>query len=462
MNQIYFNRKMPKTLLTNSLAILPMTPGDQILHNHEILLDDGKIEAIQPAGTTKPENATTINTKHGIILPGLVNAHAHLPMSFFRGICHSRPEILYEVVYPIEKHLTPQEIYPLTMLGLLETTRAGVTCTGDHYFFEEEVAKAVTDAGVRGVLGETISTYGGSLSSKDSLSKGLDFASAWKQKNKLIRTILSPHASDTVDPEWFKAIINASEKEHLGIHLHLAQSRREVSFVESKYGKTPVQHVADLGVLGPRTLAAHCIHVNNNDIEILAKYKTNIGHCPASQLLFEQLAPLHEFIKSGISIAIATDASCSNDDMDLLKELRITALAHSARSGTPHMFKAMELLKMATINGAKAIGVEKEIGTLEAGKRGDIIVIRTDSPRMNPLHDIPNTIVFSASTDEVDIVMVDGEIRYSRELGWPGINAQEIINEANRATELLCKKAQKEDPKIKDLFESRYWGQTSL
>lgn len=453
---------MPKTLLTNSLAILPMTPEDKILFNHEILLDDGKIEAIQPAGTAKPENATIINTKQGIILPGLVNSHAHLPMSFFRGICHAKPEILYEVVYPIEKHLTSKEIYPLTMLGILETTRAGVTCTGDHYFFEDEVAKAVADAGVRGVLGETISTYGGSLSSKDSLQRGIDFSLEWKRKNRLIKTILSPHASDTVDPEWFKKIVQTSEKEHLGIHLHLAQSRREVSFIESKYGKTPVQHIADLGVLGPRTLAAHCIHVNTNDTEILAKYKTNIAHCPASQLLFEQLAPLPDFIKSGISVAIATDASCSNDDMDLLKELRITALAHSARSGSPHMFKAMELLKMATINGAKALGIENEIGTLEPGKRGDILVIRTDSPRMNPLHDIPNTIVFAASTDEVDMVLVDGKIRYSRELGWPGMDEKEVIAEANKVTQLLCNKAQKEDPKIKDLFESRFWGQRSL
>lgn len=448
---------MPKTLLTNSLAILPMTSGNTILFDHEILLDDGKIESIKPTRSIKTENTTIIDTKQGIILPGLINAHTHLPMSFFRGICHSKPEILYEVVYPIEKHLTAKEIYPLAMLALLETTRAGVTCSGDHYFFEDEVAKAVADAGVRGVLGETISTYGGSLSNRDSLQIGLDFAKNWNKKNKLIKTILSPHASDTVDPAWFREIVSTSEKEHLGIHLHLAQSRREVSCIESKYGKTPVQHVAELGVLGPRTLAAHCIHVNKNDIEILAKYKTKIGHCPASQLLFEQLAPLPEFLKHGISVAIATDGSCSNDDMDLLKELRITALAHSARSGTPHMFKAFDLLKMATIEGAKALGVDNLVGTIETGKRGDFVIIRTDSPRMNPLHDIPNTIVFSASTDEVDIVMVDGKIRYSRELGWPGLDAKEIIKEANRATQLLCDKAQKEDPQIKNLFESRFW-----
>lgn len=449
---------MPKTLLTNSLAILPMTSGNQILYDHEILVNDGKIESIKPIGSIKKtENTEIINTKQGVILPGLINAHAHLPMSFFRGICHSRPEILYEIVYPIEKHLTAEEIYPLAMLSLLETTRAGVTCSGDHYFFEEEVAKAVATMGVRAVLGETISTYGGSLSNKDSLQRGLDFSKNWTNKNKLIKTILSPHASDTVDPDWFKEIVKTSEKEHLGIHLHLAQSRREVSFIESKYGKTPVQHVADLGVLGPRTLAAHCIHVNNSDIEILAKYKTKIGHSPASQLLFEQLAPLPEFLKHGIEVAIATDASCSNDDMDLLKELRITAFAHSARSGTPHMFKAFDLLKMATIGGAKALGIDNLVGTIETGKRGDFVIIRTNSPRMNPLHDIANNIVFSASTDEVDLVIVDGVIRYSREKGWPGIDSLEVIKDANRVTKLLCDKAQKEDPQIKNLFESRFW-----
>lgn len=448
---------MPKTLITNALAILPMTPGDPILYDHELLLIDGKIETIKPTGTIPIEKTSIINSKRGIILPGLINSHAHLPMSFFRGICHSKPEILYEVVYPIERHLTPKEIYPLTMLGLLETTRAGVTCTGDHYFYEEEVAKAVHAIGVRGVLGETISSYGGSLSHKDSLARGIDFAKKWKQRTNLIKTILSPHASDTVDPSWFKEIVRASEREHLGIHLHLAQSRREVAFIESRYSKTPVEYVADLGILGPRTLAAHCIHVNHHDIEILARYQTKIGHCPASQLLFEQLAPLPEFLKQNITVAIATDASCSNDDMDLLKELRITALTHSAVSGTPHMFKATDLLKMATINGAKALGIENQVGTIEAGKRGDLLIIRTDSPRMNPLHDIPNTIVFSASTDEVAMVLVDGKIRYSREQGWPGIDDREVIKEANRATKLLCNKAQKADPNIKRLFKSRFW-----
>lgn len=448
---------MSKIIITNILAILPMTPGDPILENYEILIEDGEIKSISKNGTIPKDNAKIINAKNGIVLPGLINAHAHLPMSFFRGICHSKPEILYEIVFPIEMHLTAKEIYPLTMLGLLETTRAGVTCSGDHYYFEEEVAKAVIDVGVRAVLGETISTSGGSLSGKDSLKAGIDFALEWKNKNKLITPILSPHASDTVDPEWFKELVATSEKHHLGIHLHLAQSRRELAYIESKYGKTPTEHVADLGVLGPRTLAAHCIHVNDHDIGLLAKYKTHVAHCPASQLLFEQLAPLPEFLKANIPIAICTDASCSNDDMDLLKELRITALAHSARSGTPHMFKSIDLLKMATIGGAKALGIDKLVGSLESGKRADLIIIRTDSPRMNPLHDIPNTIVFAASTDEVDLVMVDGEVRFSRELGWPGIDSKEVINEANRVTKLLCGRALKKDPSIKNLFESRFW-----
>ena len=170
---------MATTLLTNTTAILTMNAGSEIVEDGEILITEGKITAIGRQGTLNSKGASRLDAKRGIVLPGLINAHAHLPMSFFRGICHSRPEILYEVVYPIEKHLTPAEIYPLTLISLLETTRTGVTCSGDHYFFEEEVAKAIRDVGVRAALGEHISSSGGPLSGPDTLERGLSFAVNW-------------------------------------------------------------------------------------------------------------------------------------------------------------------------------------------------------------------------------------------------------------------------------------------
>ncbi|MFC2074883.1 amidohydrolase family protein [Bdellovibrionota bacterium] len=452
---------MPSVLISNTLAVLTLAPGQEILENGEILIKDGEIVGVGEKGTLSSEDAERIDAHGGIVMPGFVNSHAHLPMSFFRGICHSHPEVLYEVVYPVEKHLLPSEVYPLALLGLLETTRCGVTCTGDHYFHEEEVAKAVQDLGVRATLGEHISSSGGPLSSPDLLERGIKFATEWKNRHPLITTILSPHASDTVKPEWFEELIKVSQKENLGLHLHVAQSRREVAVIEERYQKSPVQHMSDLGVLGPKTLAAHCIHVNPKDIELLREHETKIAHCPTSQLLFEQLAPLPSFLHAGISVSLSTDGSCSNDDMDLLKEMRITALAHSAQHSTPHMFQAMDLIKMATIEGAKALGLEKTCGSLEAGKRADLIILNADSPRMAPLHDIPNTIVFAASTDEIDLVMVDGKTRYSKQDGWPGIKSGNVIKDAEAATISLLKRAYKADPSIRNLFETRFWKEVT-
>ncbi|MBL7036074.1 MAG: amidohydrolase, partial [SAR324 cluster bacterium] len=368
-----------------------------------------------------------------IALPGLVNAHTHIPMSLFRNYADDLPfwPWLMEKIKPAEDHLSAEHVYWGAKLGVLELIQSGVTCFSDMYFYMDEVATVVKESGIRaclsGVLLE-VADLGPTF-----MKAAIDFHDSWHGKaDGRIKAFFGPHSMYLCGPEYLKETTTEALKRKTGIHIHLSESKQEIADCNEKYGKSPVQHLADLGMFECLTAAAHCVHVSAKDIELLRKHNVNVVNNPTSNLkLANGFAPVEALLKNGVNVALGTDGSASNNNVNLFEEMHLAALVNKAVNEDAESVPAQQVLRMATINGAKTLGLENEIGSLEVGKRADLILLDAGKAHYFPHHNPVSSIAYSAQAADVSTVLVNGQVLLEN-YELKTIDVEETTREAER------------------------------
>ncbi|GAB6143107.1 amidohydrolase [Desulfocicer niacini] len=402
-------------LLIKNGLILTMNTDMKIIENGAVRVRDGVIIAVgNPEDTSSSIPTREIDARGGIIMPGLVNSHTHAAMTLFRGLADDLPLMvwLHDHIFPAESRITADMVYRGALLACAEMLLSGTTCFCDMYLFEEEVARAADQAGMRAVVGEVL--YDFPSPCYGPLDKGFEYVNTMMAKwenHPLITVAVEPHATYTCAPELLTRAADLARTRKVPFVIHVAETSNEVNLIEEKYGKTPVQFLADLGVLSPNVVACHCVHLTQEDRALLEKFNVKMAHCPESNMkLASGVAPIPVLLAEGICVSLGTDGCASNNDLDLFGEMNSAAKLHKVFSMNPEAVDAKTALKMTTINGAKALGLERQIGSLEVGKQGDIIVVDTQAPHMVPMYNPYSQLVYAARGSDVTTTIVNGRV----------------------------------------------------
>ena len=396
-----------KTLITNAY-VLDMVEDTANIEKKDILINDNIIEKVEVDITDEYDEK--INAKNMIIMPGLVNTHTHLAMSIFRGYKDDRKlmDWLENAIYPVEDKLKPEDIYWNSYLSCLEMIKSGTTTCNDMYFGMNKTVEAIKDTGLRAVVAWCIKDD----SIKDKVQKTKEFAQKYNNdKNSKIKIYVSADAPHTCNPETIKICVDLAKELGTGIHIHLAETLEEEERVEDDYEKRSTEYLNDLNVFDVPVVLAHGIYVSDSDIEILKKIKGGISHNPISNCkLSSGICNVVKLRNNGISVGLGTDGIGSTSTMDMFEEMKTAAYLQKVNTMQPKSIHAYDILKMATIEGAKVLGMDNEIGTIEPGKKADLIFIKTDRIHLCPDNDVCSNIVYSANGADVDTVMIDGKI----------------------------------------------------
>lgn len=392
--------------------IITMDAQRRILERGSVAIAGDKITAV---GKDVEERADTVIDAHGkVVLPGLINAHTHLSMTLLRGVADDIPLMkwLETKIWPIEKNLTAQDCYLGALLGCLEMIKSGTTCFADQYFFVEDVARAVEEAGLRAMLSYGIIELGDQKRRESELHAGEKLIKTCHgAAGGRILTMFGPHASYTCSPECLMQVKELAKKYKVGIHTHISETQDEVDKIRKKYGKRPVEHLDSIGFLGPEVLAAHCVWLTKQEIDTIQRQGVKPVHNPVSNMKTASgVAPVPEMLAAGIPVALGTDGAASNNSLDMFNEMKFAALLSKVHKLDPTTLPARVVLEMATINGAIALGLQDEIGSLEVGKKADIVMVDMKKPHLVPQHNVISHLVYSATGGDVDTVIVDGKI----------------------------------------------------
>jgi 5-methylthioadenosine/S-adenosylhomocysteine deaminase len=402
-----------------------------------VAIRGNQIVAVEPAEAIASAFSAkeTLDAGGQIVMPGLVNTHGHAPMVLYRGLADDLAlmEWLQKYIFPAEaKTVTPEFVRAGTRLAALEMIQSGTTTFTDMYYFEEEVARVTREAGMRGVLGQTIIQF--PVADAKGPAEGLARAEAFLKEfagDELITAALAPHAMYTLDAATLKAVRAMADKHQAPVLIHLAETADESETSRKQHKMSPTQYLESLGFWGPRTLAAHAVWLDDADIEILAKRKVAVSHNPESNMkLASGTARIPAVRKAGVPAGLGTDGAASNNDLDMFEAMRQAAFLHKLISNEPRILPAPEVLAMATIEGARALGMDDTIGSLEAGKRADLIVVSMTGARQTPMYDPISHLVYVARGDDVRTTIVNGKI-LMRDRKMLTLNETEIIRAAN-------------------------------
>lgn len=397
--------------------VVTMNAERVIIDDGFIAIKDGRIEAVGKVADLSPKYKAKncIDAARKLVMPGLINTHTHAPMSLFRGIADDLPlmEWLNKYIFPAErKNVTRDFVKWGTYLSCLEMIRSGTTTYVDMYYFEDDVAQATKDSGMRALLGETIIDFPApdNKDVKTALEYTENYLKKWKG-DPLIIAAVAPHAPYTCSPETLTASKALADKYDAPLLIHLSESKSEVQQIKEKYGATSVEHLNKIGFLRERIIAAHSIWLTDEDIKILKEKKVGIAHCPESNMkLASGVAPITKLLKMGIPVGLGTDGAASNNNLDMFEEMDTAAKLHKLYNNDPTALKAEEVVAMATIGGAKAIGLDKEIGSLEAGKKADLIILTLNRPSGIPLYNIYSHLVYAMKGSEVETSIINGKV----------------------------------------------------
>jgi 5-methylthioadenosine/S-adenosylhomocysteine deaminase len=392
--------------------VITMDSKRRVFRSGSVAIEDGKVSEI--GKEIKAKSDRTIDARGKAVLPGLINAHTHLSMTLLRGVADDMPlmEWLEKKIWPIEDNLTADDCYSGALLGSLEMIKSGTTCFADQYFYMEDVARAVEEAGLRGVLSRGIIELDDPEKRKRTIREGERLVKNCQgMANGRITTMFGPHAPYTCSPECLMRVKELARKYSVGIHTHIAENKEEVERIEKKYGKRPVEHLDGIDFLGPEVLAAHCVWLTKHEIEVIRERGVKPVHNPVSNMKTASgVAPVPEMMEAGIPVALGTDGAASNNSLDMFTEMKFAALLNKVHRLDPTAVPAQAVLEMATIKGAIALGLQREIGSLEVGKKADIILLDLKKPHLAPLHSVISHLVYSAVGSDVDTLMVDGEV----------------------------------------------------
>jgi 5-methylthioadenosine/S-adenosylhomocysteine deaminase len=421
-------------LLIHNGTLVTVNRAREILPDAFLAIQDGRIAAIsrQSAETPLPAAAIAIDAVGGIVLPGLVNAHTHLPMALFRGLADDLPLMawLNDHIFPAEAaHITSANVRPAVRLACAELLLAGVTTCCDGYFFEDTVAEAVDAMGLRAVLGQGVIDFPapGVPDPTRNVAAARKFVDRWSTRRPLIQPSIFCHSTYTCSPETLTAAKDAAREAGVIFQIHVAETRDEVRQIRNRHGCSPVALLEDLGLLDADTLMVHCIWLDDEDIDRAAARGARIVHCPESNMkLGAGIAPVARFRAADLTVGLGTDGCASNNNQDLFKEMDMAAKLHKVASGDPTVIPATTALEMATIEGARAIGLDAYVGSLEIGKQADIIILDGRHPRLRPCYNPVSQAVYAADGGMVRDTIVAGRIRVRdrRLVGW---DLQEIL-----------------------------------
>jgi 5-methylthioadenosine/S-adenosylhomocysteine deaminase len=355
----------------------------------------------------------TINLPGRVIMPGLINTHTHLAMTMLRGIGDdlNLNDWLNQYIFPAEsENVTRPYVAAGTRLGLVELIRGGVTTYADMYYFEDTVAQETWRAGVRGVLGETLLDFPApdNKTWPEAIRYGEWFVKRWKG-DSLIIPALAPHAIYTVNRSHLEEVRQLAERLDVPIMTHLAEAKTETEFARQNFNLSPTAYLEMVGLLSPRTLLAHVVHADQEDLQMLYQHGVGIAHCPQSNMkLASGTAPIPAMLAKGMRVGLGTDGAASNNDLNLWEEIDTAAKLHKLISADPTVVSAREALTMATIGGARALHLEEKIGSLETGKLADLIVVRMNAPHQTPVYNLQSHLVYATKSGDVSDVMVNG------------------------------------------------------
>ena len=404
-------------LLTGGLVVT-MDPQRQVYNNGFVAIRGERIVDAGDMTRLKANNyraKRTIDARNKIILPGLINTHTHIPMTLFRGIADDLDlqEWLTKYIFPAEaKNVTRDFVVAGTRLGLIEMIRGGTTTYVDMYYFESAVAEETKRAGLRGVLGETVIDFPApdNKTWEAAIAYTETFLKKWKG-DPLITPAIAPHAPYTVSAAHLNEARAVAEKYDVPLVIHLAEAPTETEFMEKNYGLRSVPYLEKLGFLSPRLIAAHVVHVNEQEIAILKQRDVGVAHCPQSNMkLSSGTSPVPAMLRSGLRVGLGTDGAVSNNDLSMWEEMDTAAKLHKLTSMNPKVVTAREALEMATIGGARAIHMEKEIGSIEKAKRADIILVDLGAPHLTPMYNLYSHLVYSTKASDVTDMMVNGRL----------------------------------------------------
>ncbi len=396
-------------ILIEKASVLTMTDAETGIR--QIGIEDDTILFIgSPPDGFSPDKV--IDGTDCLVMPGLVNAHTHSAMSLLRNYADDIPfwEWLTEKVWPVEERMSADDIYWGSMLSIAEMIRSGITSFADMYFQSEATARAAADSGIRCSIAK------GLIGTSDEDNKRfLDtrrLVNDWHQTHDGRITVMAgPHAPYTCDDSFIGKVLDLCVELKLPVHIHLSESKKEVNDSMEKHGHSPIQHMNRLGVFNHHTLAAHCVHLMPDDYGILQENYVHVVHNPASNLkLGNGIAPLSKMLQAGIVVSLGTDGSSSNNNLNLFEEMNLASLLAKGINQNPAVVPAYEVLRMGTINGAKALNIDNHVGTLEAGKKADLILVDLKKPHFYPRYNLISSLIYSAQASDVKTVIINGQI----------------------------------------------------
>ena len=356
-----------------------------------------------------------IDAEGKILLPGLVNTHTHLSMTLFRGLADdlSLDSWLNDHIWPMEANLNGDYCYIGALLGAVELIKSGTTTFSDMYFYMEDVARAVEDAGIRAVLSYGMIDFGIEEKREAEIKENMALFNACNgMADGRIKVFFGPHSPYTASEELLVKVRELADENGIGIHIHVSETQKEINDSLDERGLRPFEYLEKIGFLGPDVVAAHCVWLSDNEIEIIKKHGVKVSHNPCSNMkLASGIAPVSKLIENGICVSIGTDGASSNNNLDLIEELKTASLLQKVSTLDPKVLDSNESIKMATIKGAEALGLDDEIGSIEVGKKADIILIDTAAANMTPdSSSLSSNVVYSANGSNVDTTICNGKI----------------------------------------------------
>ncbi len=402
--------------LVHAAWIIPVVPEGLVLTNHTLVIVDGRITEVLPteAAMSRYHSDNTFSLTEHAVIPGLINAHTHAAMTLFRGLADDLALMtwLNAHIWPAEqKWVSPEFIRDGTRLAIAEMLLGGTTCFNDMYFFPDQTAAVVTEVGLRAVVGLIV----------------IDFPTAWASNaqeyftkagrvhddylhHPLVTTAYAPHAPYTVNDAALARVVSLAEELELNVHMHIHETTHEVDSAMQAEGIRPLERLRRLHLLSPRLSAVHMTQLNSDEIAMAAEHNINVVHCPHSNLkLASGFAPIHELDRGGINVAIGTDGAASNNSLNMFAEMRMTALLAKAVSADPTAIPAARALSMATLHGARALGLDQQLGSLERGKCADFVAVDLSRPECQPIYDPISQLVYATDGDCVTDVWVAGK-----------------------------------------------------
>ena len=425
-------------LLINSRWIIPIVPENRVFENCALAIDQQKIVGIYPQAEalSKFNPDSVVDLDDHVLMPGLVNAHGHAAMSLLRGYADDQPlePWLEEHIWPVEnRFLGEQFVADGTKLAMAEMIQTGTTCFADMYFFADSAAEQVRACGMRSQIGFTVFDFptAGGKDPDDYIHQGLKLRDTYKD-NDLIKIACAPHAPYTVGDETLRRIATYANELDMAVHIHCHETAKEITDSIHLYSCRPMQRLDDLGILLPQTQLVHMTQIDSDDIRLIQDNNCHVVHCPESNLkLASGFCPVAELMDAGINVALGTDGAASNNDLDLFGELKTAALLAKGVSGDASALDAHAALRMATLNGAKALGWQDQIGSLEAGKSADIIAVEINSLSQKPLYNPASQMVYTNAGSQVSHSWVAGKA-LMKERTLLTLNEAELIQTADQ------------------------------